>query len=136
MYEWGTFRATESETAPSAYIVTERIPAVLSNLDGHGIRYEVLTAATTVQAEAFRTDSTRIAANESEGHRMRTVFGSWQPAGAVNVAAGAVRIPMNQPLARLAFILLEPRADDSLTTWNFFDRWIEGNRPIPVVRVR
>jgi hypothetical protein len=136
MYEWGTFRATESEVAPSAYIVTERIPAVLSNLDGHGIRYEVLSAATTVQAETFRTDSTRIAANESEGHRMRTVFGSWQPAGTVNVAAGAIRIPMNQPLARLAFILMEPRADDSLTTWNFFDRWVEGNRAIPVVRVR
>jgi hypothetical protein len=136
MFEYGTFRATESEVAPSAYIVTERIPAVLSNLDGHGVRYEVISAATTMQAEAFRVDSTRIAANESEGHRMRTVFGSWQPPSTVNVAAGAVRIPMNQPLARLVFTLLEPRSDDSLTTWNYFDRWIEGNRPVPVVRVR
>lgn len=136
MYEYGTFRATETDVAPARYVITERIPAVLSNLEGHGVRYEVTSAAMTLQAETFRVDSTRIATNESEGHRARTVFGSWQSAGAVTVPAGAIVVSMNQPLARLIFTLLEPRSDDGLVTWNYFDRWIEGNRPIPIVRVR
>jgi hypothetical protein len=28
---------------------------------------------------------------------------------------------MTQPLARLAFYLIEPRSDDGLVTWNFMD---------------
>jgi hypothetical protein len=33
---------------------------------------------------------------------------------------------MNQPLARLAFYLLEPRSDDGLFEWNFFDDSLEA----------
>ena len=33
---------------------------------------------------------------------------------------------MNQPLARLAFYLLEPRSDDGLFEWNFFDASLEA----------
>jgi hypothetical protein len=46
----------------------------------------------------------------------------------------------NQLLARLAFYLLEPRSDDGLFNWNFFDPMLEGKiapvrrimKPIPI----
>jgi len=34
---------------------------------------------------------------------------------------GTLRVPLDQPLARLAFQLLDPRADDGLLVWNAFD---------------
>ncbi len=42
---------------------------------------------------------------------------------------------MTQPLARLAFYLLEPRANDSLATWNLVDEAIAAGR-YPVLRTR
>ena len=38
--------------------------------------------------------------------------------------AGTVRVDMTQPLARLAFYLIEPRSDDGLVDWNILDEAI------------
>ena len=37
---------------------------------------------------------------------------------------------MTQPLARLAFYLLEPASDDGLVAWNFLDDQLKDARPI------
>jgi hypothetical protein len=43
---------------------------------------------------------------------------------------------MNQPLARLAFYLMEPRANDGLLTWNFLDDALKGVNVYPILRTR
>jgi hypothetical protein len=134
MPEFGTFIGTELETAPAAYVVLEPTANVLANLDSHGLRMERLEAARRLNGETFRIDSTSAATREFQGHRERTVHGAWQ-AATVEAPAGSVLIPMDQPLARLAFTLLEPRSDDGLVNWNYFDRQIEGGRGVPIVRL-
>ena len=42
---------------------------------------------------------------------------------------------MTQPLARLAFYLLEPRSNDGVVTWNVVDEAIKVSR-YPVLRTR
>jgi hypothetical protein len=42
---------------------------------------------------------------------------------------------MNQPRARLAFYLLEPRSNDGLLTWNVFDDAVKRGT-YPVLRSR
>jgi hypothetical protein len=88
-----------------------------------------------MQVERFRIDSTTVAPREFEGRMERTLFGAWE-AASVDVPAGTVQVAMEQPLARLIFYLLEPRSDDGLVNWNFFDRAIEGAGRVPVVRIR
>jgi hypothetical protein len=41
---------------------------------------------------------------------------------------------MDQPLARLAFLLLEPRSDDGLADWNVLDPALEGAEDYPILR--
>jgi hypothetical protein len=41
----------------------------------------------------------------------------------------------DQPLGRLAFYLLEPESDDSLTTWNLFDGVLKPGATHPVLKV-
>ena len=42
---------------------------------------------------------------------------------------------MNQPLARLAFYLLEPRSDDGLVDWNFLDAALGADVKVyPILR--
>jgi hypothetical protein len=63
-------------------------------------------------------------------HQLRTIEGYWQPGGAT-APVGAWAVPMDQPLARLAFILLAPTSDDGLLTWNVLDdRLADGMYPI------
>lgn len=132
--EYGTFSATDTEVAPAAYVLLETTPRVMANLDAHGVQTRRLGSARALNAESFRLDSTSVAAREFQGHAERTVHGAWVPAS-VSAGADAVVVDMDQPLARLIFTLLEPRSDDGLVNWNYFDRLIEGGRGIPVVRV-
>ena len=44
---------------------------------------------------------------------------------------------MKQPLARLAFYLIEPRSDDGLVDWNLLDEALGETVPAyPIVRTR
>ena len=48
----------------------------------------------------------------------------------MTVPAGSIVIPMDQPLARLAFLLFDPRSDDGFMTWNLLDENL-GRTPAP-----
>jgi hypothetical protein len=69
------------------------------------------------------------------GHALRTLTGTWA-AGPSVAPIGSWLVPMNQPLARLAFYLLEPNSDDGVTTWNFLDDVLasEGLKVYPILR--
>jgi hypothetical protein len=56
---------------------------------------------------------------------MRTSFTGGWTRETHNIAAGALFVPIAQPLARLIMALLEPRAPDSLAAWGFFNACFE-----------
>lgn len=86
--------------------------------------------------ERFRIDSTSVAPNAFQGRVERRLVGAWEPV-IETLPANTLVISMDQPLARLAFSLLEPRSDDGLTAWAFLDDEIErGDYPIMRARVR
>ena len=41
---------------------------------------------------------------------------------------------MTQPLARLAFYLLEPASDDGLVAWNVLDDQLKDAKVYPILR--
>jgi hypothetical protein len=93
-----------------------------------------VSQALEIQGETFRIDSTSTAEREFQGHRERTVHGAWTPT-TVSADTDAVVVSMDQPLARLIFTLLEPRSDDGLVNWNYFDREIEAGTGVPIARI-
>ena len=92
-----------------------------------------LDAPRTIPVESFRIDSMSVAAQPFQGVKERTVWGAWVE-GEQEVPAGTIVIPMDGPHARLAFYLLEPRADDGFTNWAILDRWIAEDGVFPIVR--
>ena len=46
--------------------------------------------------------------------------GAWEATEQV-LPAGSLVVPMDQPLARLAFILFDARSDDGFMAWNILD---------------
>jgi hypothetical protein len=134
MYEYGTFRATGSERVPREYLVPAALTRVLDVLRDHGVRMQPLGADEPAAAvERFRVTSMRLADREFQGHRERSVEGAWE-AARVALSANTVVVPLDQPLARLIFMLLEPRSDDGLVNWNYFDDVLESADAYPVLK--
>lgn len=130
---FGTFRPTETGRAPAAYLVPGDMEAVLRLLDDHGVRWATLSAPRRLVVERFTIDSTRIADREYQGHRERTLHGEYESLE-IELTAGTAVVPLRQPLGRLAFALLEPRADDGLVNWNVLDDRLDGASHYPILR--
>lgn len=135
MWEYATFASTESERVPSAYYVPADLQTVVERLQAHGIRLERVSQTSPLPLEEFQIESTEITAQAFENHRERTVTGRYRAVDRT-MAAGAWRVPMNQPLARLAFYLIEPRSNDGLLTWNLLDEALKDAKTYPILRTR
>jgi hypothetical protein len=106
------------------------IASVVDRLEAHGIKYFRTSGETRFKGDRFRIASTELAQAEYQGtHRLRTMTGEWQGTEQT-IPAGSLVIPMDQPLARLAFILLDPRSDDGFMAWNILDPMLAAS-PAP-----
>lgn len=131
--DYGQFKATETGRVPSAYYVPATLIVALERLSAHGIKMTALKTPETVQVEEFRITGNTTAERPFQTHNERTLTGAWAAAER-SLPAGTLRIDMSQPLARLAFYLLEPRSDDGLVNWNLLDEGLKDATVFPIVR--
>jgi len=117
MPDYGVFAATEKEEVPYAYVIDAAETHAVDVLRTHGITVETLDAETTLKVEQFAIKEDALAEHEFQKHHERTLTGKWK-SREETFPAGTFLVRMNQPLARLAFYLLEPRSDDGLVNWN------------------
>ena len=132
MYEYGTFRPSEIETAPEAYYVLPEGEVAIERLEAHGITVLRYTTERERLVQRFQIDSTRTNSNAFQGRNERTVWGEWVST-TETLPVGTAYVSVNQPLGRLAFTLLEPRSDDGFISWAILDDEIEGGR-LPILR--
>jgi hypothetical protein len=108
------------------------IASVVDRLDAHGVKYFKTSKEMTFKGERFKIATSEVAQAEYQGtHKLRTITGAWESTEQ-GIPAGSLVIPMDQPLARLAFILFDPRSDDGFMAWNILDP-ILGASPVPEV---
>jgi hypothetical protein len=110
---------------------TQRMMAsVADRLDAHGIKYTVTAADQPFSGERYKIATNTIVDREYQGtHKARTLTGAWETTEQT-LPAGSLVIAMDQPLARLAFILFDPRSDDGFMWWNILDP-VLGLSPAP-----
>jgi hypothetical protein len=140
MPEYGVFAPTATAVVPRAYLVPPSLARLVELLAAHGVRTAPLERDAEMDVERFVVTATRLAERPFQGHRERTVQGAWK-ASRETVPAGTLVVAMDQPLARLAFTLLEPQSDDGAVNWNVLDGVFEpaGQAvalplPLPIVR--
>ncbi len=119
-------RATVTVTLPrGGYVVPAAWAADLEpRLRAHGVAFETWNEPRPgLRVESFRV--TKFATGRPyEGRTPATLEGAWQPAS-VELAPGALYVPIAQPKARLVAALLEPRAPDSFAAWGLFNAAFE-----------
>ncbi len=131
------FAPTWLEEVGAEYYLPAEAEGALALLRAHGVRLRQLTAPVDGLDRFVITENTARAGRggiDFGTHELRTIAGYWQPASAT-APAGGWAVPMDQPLARLAFILLAPTSDDGLLTWNVLDGMLAGGT-YPILRKR
>jgi hypothetical protein len=126
------FEPATTETAPSAYYVPERAARAIELLKAHGIRMRETTQL-PASAEGFGIQN-NTAGQTFEGHTLRKLEGAWSARPDIAPGGRWMEVPMNQPLARLAFYLLEPTSDDGLVAWNALDEELKDAKVYPIFR--
>jgi hypothetical protein len=135
MYEYGTFRPTEWETVPRAYFVPQQMESVLDLLKAHGVQTMVVHQPPgDLRVQTFQIDSVSTSEREYQGHQAQQVWGSYSPPQEADLTDGTIMVPMDQPLARVVFHLLEPRSDDGLVAWGLIGEFLEAGGEYPIRR--
>jgi len=146
-----TFIPTQAVSTPAAYLV----PAELaSRLEGHGIRFERLSAPQRFTVDSYRvarreeTFSPDVAANvpppgeaevplsqKPKPVRFETVLTVAPERSTREFPAGTLYVPTAQRAGTLAVYLLEPHSDDGFCRWQFLDNMITVGESYPIHRV-
>lgn len=97
------------------------IASVVDRLEAHGIKFTTTDRDRPFSGERFKiATNTQVEQTYQGTHRARTLTGAWET-NQQTLPAGSLIIAMDQPLARLAFILFDPRSDDGFMWWNILD---------------
>jgi hypothetical protein len=118
------FEPTLESTLPRGYVFGPEYAKITEILRTHGVKVDILNQNKSFEGEEFIIASFSKAPRAFEGHNMVNLDGSFVKTKKT-FRKGSFVVDAAQPLANLIFYLLEPQSDDGLTTWNFFDEWIE-----------
>ena len=136
MKDYGVFAATRSVAMPRGWLIpsSPRLAAAVERLRWHGIRLQEVTTPGQVSVERFTIADYTRAERVFQGRREARLKGTFESAQ-LTVDPGALFVPADQPLARLAFYLLEPESDDGFVTWNLIEEGLAAGEAYPIYRV-
>jgi hypothetical protein len=132
------FEPTTTAVVPSAYYVPAEATKAIDLLKRHGVQMRQITSpVSNLSAFAISDNSFQCNAPSIDygTHNLHWLEGTWNPPAApVTAPPGSWMVPMNQPLARLAFYLIEPTSDDGLTIWNYLDDLLKDAKTYPILK--
>jgi len=139
MKEYGDFQAIASRPMPNGWLIPRdavasgRLNAAIDRLRWHGVRIDEVTRPITARVEQFEIAGITRPDRAFQGHRETKLTGRLV-ASQLAVEPGSLFVSARQPLARLAFYLLEPESDDGLVDWNLLDDALTIGQLYPVAR--
>ena len=132
------FEGTKFEDVPREFYVPGDATAALELLRAHGIQLkQAAPPFSGLEVFNITSNTQRPPANSIDlgSHGVRTIDGTWGPIAAAGSTGTWWVVPMNQPLARLAFYLIAPTSDDGLTFWNYLDDKLGADvKTYPILR--
>jgi len=132
--EFYAVRAVKKAKIPIEYYIPDSLKNVCTLLADHGILFDTLKQDVQKTVQRFAISNIRESEREFQKHKMKKYEGAYETV-LMNIPAGTIRVPMNQPLSRLVFALLEPESEDGVATWNFVDHVIGNGKFYPITKL-
>ncbi|MEX2466068.1 MAG: M14 family zinc carboxypeptidase [Gemmatimonadota bacterium] len=120
---------------PVGYIIEAHRGDLAEKLVQHGLQVERVDGPLSLPVESFRVDSVEVASSPAEGYYQRSVWTSLDLRD-VTLPRGGYLVRASQPMAGLAFALLEPEDIDSFASDGLYDAEIRVGGFLPVHRLR
>ena len=118
---YNNFKATDSVTIPSAYIVPNGYWNIIELLKLNKIEFSIIKNDSTISAEVYHIKSFETVKSPFEGHYLHYKTELTKSMENVTITPGDILIKTQQPGVRYLLETLEPSATDSFFNWNFFD---------------
>ena len=115
------YRPTDSVALPVAYVLPGAWQHVAERLQDNGVTMQRLTRDTTMRLHAYRIAAYETYNKPYEGHYKHHHVRVTKQRESIVLHTGDWLIPTAQPARRFLAEMLEPQADDSYFSWNFFD---------------
>ena len=106
---------------PTAYIIPQGWWKVIDLLKINKVEMRPLKNDTSIEVEVYHIEDYKTAPRQYEMHHMNTDVKLSTSTQKMKFRKGDWYIPMNQTANRFLIETLEPQAEDSYFTWNFFD---------------
>jgi hypothetical protein len=117
---------TGSATMPRGYLIPAEYGFIADKLRIHNVKVEILAKPLKASGEQFVIDKIdRGRGGDYSTGNMVRLTGGFAPSPAREFPAGTFRVDLAQPLANLAFYLLEPQAADGFVGSGVFDAVFE-----------
>ena len=117
------FKPTKEVVVPKAYIIPRGYRNIALKLRDNEIRFDQLKRDTTFIAEVYHIEDYKTSRNPYEGHYPHYGTTVKRSQEEVTVLKGGYIVPLEDNEDGLRYLLetLEPEANDSFFSWNFFD---------------
>jgi len=127
------FRPTLKRALPRAYVFRghERLA---KHLALHGILVEQAQESVVAKASFFQVREVNVSPSAFQGVRLSRLEGDFTE-GEVNIRPGDFIVRTSQPLAGLAFLMLEPESLDGAMAWGIIDPAPTPGNPYPIAKV-
>jgi hypothetical protein len=119
------FTSKRSLALPKAWLIPDPSDRVVELLELHGVEFNRTHSEETLLVEYYVPSAVKREERIFQGHYELSLDGTWKQAER-NLPAGSLFLSASQPLARVAAQLLEPKSEDSLSTWDQLTGWEEA----------
>lgn len=132
---YGRSEAELAAARPYAYLFPAQFTKAAEALQRHGITVEELREDIDLDVTAFRVDAVNKSERRYQGHQSLAPKLTDRNESR-RVLAGTFLVKTTQPLGTLAGLLLDPRSEDGLMTWNFFDDGMADGKDAPILLLK
>lgn len=127
---WGKSAPTLSVTLPEAYLIPAGKTKVIELLQCHGVEVQELREDLDLTVTEQTLIDPQTATESFQGHYLVSVPVVGLSEQTRRMSAGTAVVYTDQDLGRLAGFLLEPQAEDGLTTWGLLSANEQGTYPV------
>ncbi|MCH8270963.1 MAG: DPP IV N-terminal domain-containing protein, partial [Planctomycetes bacterium] len=131
---WDRHEVLVEVRRPLAYLIPADMSWLVELLQRHGVEVEELREDIELDVEAYRVEAVSRAERVFQGHHIVTIEASACQTSR-RIDAGTILVRTAQDLGNLVVYLLEPKCEDGLAAWNYFDDWLQEGQEFPVLRV-
>ena len=115
------FAVKNSIIKPKAYIIPQGWWKVIDLLKLNKVQMSQLKKDTAIEVETYKIEDYKTLVRQYEMHHLNTEVKTSTSRQSITFKKGDWYIPMNQEANRFLIETLEPQAEDSYFTWNYFD---------------